>query len=197
MPTDLTDDKPTLAQVMACCHQPTGHLPGHIDTFLLCSSLYKLMLSAMVYWFGTKQHENIKHAMVSTMGKLCTAALSRYRVTGTRFLPEPDLTILLLHIHITLNTASEARLFIVINSLSRVTCICLSSLRVICSDNGLSPGRLQTIIWTNAGILLIWTIGTHFGVPSNGQPGSRSTMQNIRFGHDQVSLRVSKSIMLY
>ena len=57
------------------------------------------------------------------------------------------------YIHITLNTASEASLFIVINSLSRVTCICLSSLRIICSDNGLSPGRLQTIIWTNAGIL--------------------------------------------
>ena len=55
--------------------------------------------------------------MVSTMRKLCTAALIRYRATGTRFLPEPDLAILLLHIHITLNTASEASLFIVINSL--------------------------------------------------------------------------------
>ena len=38
--------------------------------------------------------------MVSTMRKLCAAALSRYRATGTPFLPEPDLTILLLHIHI-------------------------------------------------------------------------------------------------
>ena len=30
------------------------------------------------------------------------------------------------------------------------------------SDNGLSPGRRQAIIWTNAGILLIRTLGTNF-----------------------------------
>ena len=30
------------------------------------------------------------------------------------------------------------------------------------SDNGLSPGRRQAIIWTNAGILLIGTLGTNF-----------------------------------
>ena len=29
-------------------------------------------------------------------------------------------------------------------------------------DNGLLPGRGQAIIWTNAGILLIWTLGTNF-----------------------------------
>ena len=32
----------------------------------------------------------------------------------------------------------------------------------ICSDNGLSPGRHQAIIWTNAGILLIGPLGTNF-----------------------------------
>ena len=31
---------------------------------------------------------------------------------------------------------------------------------IIGSDNGLSPGRLQAIIWTNDGILLIWPLGT-------------------------------------
>ena len=30
------------------------------------------------------------------------------------------------------------------------------------SDNGLSTGRRQAIIWTNAGILLILTLGTNF-----------------------------------
>ena len=30
------------------------------------------------------------------------------------------------------------------------------------SDNGLVPGRHQAIIWTNAGILLIGTLGTNF-----------------------------------
>ena len=44
----------------------------------------------------------------------------------------------------------------------RVTHICVSKLTIIGSDNGLSPGRRQAIIWTNAGILLIQTLGTKF-----------------------------------
>ena len=41
----------------------------------------------------------------------------------------------------------------------RVTHICVSKLAIIGSDNGLSPGLRQAIIWTNAGILLIWPQG--------------------------------------
>ena len=44
----------------------------------------------------------------------------------------------------------------------RVTHICVSKLTIIASDNGLSPGRRQAIIWTNAGILLIGPLGTNF-----------------------------------
>ena len=44
----------------------------------------------------------------------------------------------------------------------RVTHICVGNLAIIGSDNGLSPGRRQAIIWTNAGILLIWPLGTNF-----------------------------------
>ena len=40
--------------------------------------------------------------------------------------------------------------------------IYVSKLNIIGSDNGLSPDRRQAIIWTNAGILLIWPLGTHF-----------------------------------
>ena len=40
--------------------------------------------------------------------------------------------------------------------------ICISKLTIIGSDNGLSPGRRQTIIWINVGILFIGTIGTNF-----------------------------------
>ena len=39
----------------------------------------------------------------------------------------------------------------------RMTYICVSKLTIIGSDNGLSPGQCQAIIWTNAGILLIQT----------------------------------------
>ena len=44
----------------------------------------------------------------------------------------------------------------------RVTHICVSKLTIIGSENGLSPGRRQAIIWTNAGMLLIWPLGTNF-----------------------------------
>ena len=44
----------------------------------------------------------------------------------------------------------------------RVTHICVGKLTIISSDNGLSPERRQVIIWTNAGVLLIWPLGTNF-----------------------------------
>ena len=43
-----------------------------------------------------------------------------------------------------------------------MTHICFGKLKIIASDNGLSPGRRLTIIWTNAGILLIEPLGTKF-----------------------------------
>ena len=53
----------------------------------------------------------------------------------------------------------------------RVTHLCVSILTIIASDNGLSPGRCQAIIWTNAGILWIGPWGTNFneiliGIPT-------------------------------
>ena len=49
-----------------------------------------------------------------------------------------------------------------LNHWGRVTHICVSKLTSIGSDNCLSPGRRQAIIWSNAGILLNWTLGTNF-----------------------------------
>ena len=43
----------------------------------------------------------------------------------------------------------------------RVTHICVDKRTIIGSDNGLSPGRRQAIIWTNAWILLIGSLGTN------------------------------------
>ena len=42
-----------------------------------------------------------------------------------------------------------------------MTHICVGKLTDIGSDNGLSPGRRQAIIWTNGGILLIGPLGTN------------------------------------
>ena len=44
----------------------------------------------------------------------------------------------------------------------RVTHICVGKLSIIGSDNGLSPGRRQAIIWNYAGILSIGLLGTNF-----------------------------------
>ena len=44
----------------------------------------------------------------------------------------------------------------------RVAHICIGKLTVIVWDNGLSPGRHQAIISTNAGILLIGPLGAYF-----------------------------------
>ena len=50
---------------------------------------------------------------------------------------------------------------LVLTHWGRVTHICISKLTIIDSDNGLSPGWRQAIIWTNAGILLIGPLGTN------------------------------------
>ena len=49
-----------------------------------------------------------------------------------------------------------------------MTHICVSELTITGSDNGLSPGRRQAIIWNNVGILLIGPLGTNFSEISIG-----------------------------
>ena len=43
----------------------------------------------------------------------------------------------------------------------RVKYTCVGDLTIIRSDNGLSPGRRQAIIWNNTGMLLIEPLGTN------------------------------------
>ena len=43
-----------------------------------------------------------------------------------------------------------------------MTHICVGNLTILGLDNGLSPGRRQAIILTNAGILLTGPLGTNF-----------------------------------
>ena len=50
----------------------------------------------------------------------------------------------------------------------QVTHICVGKLTITGSDNGLSPGRCQTIIRTSAGILLIGPLRTNFSEILNG-----------------------------
>ena len=64
----------------------------------------------------------------------------------------------------------------------RVTHICVGNLAIIGSDNGLSPGRRQAIIWSNAGILLNGPLGTNFSEISIG---------NQRFSFTKMHLNMS------
>ena len=66
----------------------------------------------------------------------------------------------------------------------RVTHICVSKLTIIGSDNGLSPGRRQAIIWTNAGILLIGPLGTNF---------SDILIEILTFSFTKMRLKVSSA----
>ena len=72
---------------------------------------------------------------------------------------------LLLPLPLPLTQGSRIRWHLVSETLThwgRVTHVCVGNLTIIGSDNGLSPGRRQAIIWTNAGILLIGPWGTNF-----------------------------------
>ena len=67
----------------------------------------------------------------------------------------------------------------------RVTHICVSKLTTIASDNGLSPGRRQAIIWTSAGLLLIGPpLGTNF---------SEISIETITFSLKKMRLKVSSA----
>ena len=66
----------------------------------------------------------------------------------------------------------------------RMTHICVGKLTTIGSDNGLSPGRRQSIIWTIAGILLIWPLGTNF---------SEILIWNQTFSFKKMHLKMSSA----
>ena len=66
----------------------------------------------------------------------------------------------------------------------RVTHICVGNLTIIGPDNGLSPGRCQAIIWTNAGILLIGPLGTNFSEILN---------EILTFSFKKMRLKVSSA----
>ena len=70
--------------------------------------------------------------------------------------PEKQLSFPQWHIY-----ASHISLFL-LTHWGWATYICVGKLTIIGSDNGLSPGRRQAIIWTIAGILLIGPLGTNF-----------------------------------
>ena len=66
----------------------------------------------------------------------------------------------------------------------RATHIYVSKLTIIASDNGLSPGRRQAIIWNNDGILSIGLLGTKF---------SEILIEILTFSFKKMRLKVSSA----
>ena len=66
----------------------------------------------------------------------------------------------------------------------RATHICVSELTIMASDNGLSPGRRQAIIWNNAGILSFGLLGTNF---------SEILIEILTFSFKKMRLKVSSA----
>ena len=62
------------------------------------------------------------------------------------------------------------------------THICVNKVTIIGSDNGLSPGRRQAILWTSAGILLIAPMGTNF---------SEILIENFTLSFKKMHLKMS------
>ena len=83
-----------------------------------------------------------------------------------------------------IHTSAPSKLNIILTHWGRVTHICVNDLTIIGSDNGLSPGRRQAIIRTNAGILLIRPLGTNF---------SEFLVEILIFSFKKMRLKVSSA----
>ena len=66
----------------------------------------------------------------------------------------------------------------------RMTHICVGKITIIVSDNGLSPGRRQAIIRTNAGLLLIGPLGTNV---------SEILIEILTFSFKKIRFKVSSA----
>ena len=107
-------------------------------------------------WFDTVEDDSTRDRIVSTIGYIVTfVSYAEVHVTAVT---EPCVSGICRLVVILRTTM----LVFYLTHWGRVTHICVSKLTIISSDNGLSPGRRQAIIWTNAGILLIGPLGTNF-----------------------------------
>ena len=127
MPLELTDDKSTLVQAMACCRQGV------------------MTRNSIDYWMF---HNNLLWYSLINCIKVRNSASEHIMLNSIYF-----------SWYILIDKWLEIS---VLNHLGRVMQICVGNLTIIASDNGLSPGKCQAIIWTNAGILLIRPLGANF-----------------------------------
>ena len=101
--------------------------------------------------------KNIFTRLIAICEHLFSGLASRNYVYINKWLPKPTLSHYETPVSVVIWEVKPA-----LTHWGRVTHICVSDVTSIGSDNGLSPGRRQAIIRTNAGILLIRPVGTNF-----------------------------------
>ena len=128
------------------------NLPGPVSCFSLKPVIRGMGISIMKIWWSWDHLFFIMGILILLRQHLCTE-------TAPRAASLHSGTVLII------------LMFVFSMSLThwgRVTHICVGNLTIIGSDNGLSPGRRQAIIWNNAGLLLIEPLGTNFSEISIG-----------------------------
>ena len=163
----------------------------------------KKNISPLCLWFFTETytHEDLKSLTTKSFSSLSLALVRNIythealkRLTTESFPPVPtrlvrntDLRIKGLNNEIMLLLVYDARqkhIHEASTHWGRVTHICVGELTIISSDNDLSPGRRQAIIWTNTGILLIGSLGTIF---------SEILIGNQTFSFKKMHLKMSSA----
>ena len=165
---------------------------------------YSYVASDFLPWFWSK----LTHSgLVMVWLILCQHWLRACCLYSTKSLPEPMLTnshldplrlfeiwvklnalkFFFLKMHLKMAATQWQPFCLSLNVLTHwgwVTHICVGNLTIIGSDNDLSPGRRQAIIWTNAGILLIGPLGINF---------SEILIEIITFSFYKMLLKVSSA----
>ena len=142
---------PKLQRLHRWCLEWTGYVMPHFTGFVIYLSMLGLKLNH-----------------VNKRGPRCLKCIDQThggRDKGLHFANDIFIFIFFsgkFWIHIRFNWNMFLMVSSTITHWGRVTHICDSKLTSVGSDNGLSPGRRQAIIWTNAGILLIGPLGTNF-----------------------------------
>ena len=166
---------------MACCLFGTIPLPEPVVTYCQLD-LWKqsLVISFEIKTFSlTKFHLKMSSAKVAAILSLPQCViLPLYCVLEA---PGVNPGYRLSHVHVSQHVGS---MWEGLTHWGRVTHICISRLTIIGSDNGLSPGRRQAIIWTNARILLTGPLRTNF---------SEIMIEILTFSYTKMHLTVSSA----
>ena len=115
-------------------------------------------------WIYSLIHHQIAKFMGPTWGPpgSCRPQMGPMLAPWTLLSGSPKYTCRVISYLIVLCDVSCIQALVSLTHWGRMTHICVSKVNIIGSDNGLSPGCRQAIIWTNAGMLLIGPLGTKF-----------------------------------